>query len=77
MLSGQYLKLVVVANLIGWPAAWYIIRTWLESFAYRADLTFEPFIYGTLLTLVVAFLAVVYQTMFASQADPISELRQE
>lgn len=77
LLSGEYLKLVVMANLIAWPVAWYLSRQWLASFAYRIDLSVTPFLIGGLMTLVVAFGTIAWQALRASRTDPVIALRQE
>jgi putative ABC transport system permease protein len=77
LLSGEYLKLVVMANGVAWPIAWYLSDQWLGSFAYRIELGVLPFLAGAMMTLVVALGTVAYQAIRASRTDPVVALRQD
>lgn len=77
LLSKDYLKLVVIANLIAWPLAWYTGTKWLENFAYHIDLTIWPFILSGLSALLIAFLTVSWQAVRAATANPVESLRYE
>ena len=44
LLSRDFLKLVVIANLVAWPVAYFVVDTWLQGFAYRVDVGFTPFL---------------------------------
>lgn len=73
----QFSKPVIAANLIAWPMAWYFARTWLDSFAYRIDLTPIPFLAAGGLALFVAGAIVAGQAIRTSHANPIHALRYE
>jgi len=77
LLSREFLALVLIANVIAWPLAWYAMRRWLENFAYRIDLGIGVFILAGLLALVIAFLTVSWQTIRAAMANPVESLRYE
>lgn len=77
MLSGGFIKLVVLANLIAWPLAYWAMRDWLTNFAYRIDLSWEVFTLSGGLTLVIALLAVSYQAWKAARSNPVDALRYE
>ena len=73
----QFSKPVMVANIIAWPAAWYLNGEWLASFAYRIDLTIVPFVLSGGLALAVACLIVGLLAYKTAQANPIKALRTE
>lgn len=77
LLSTNFLKLVLLANLIAWPLAYYLTQHWLQEFAYRIPLTIWPFLLSTLLTLIIAQLTVSYQALKAAQTNPVDTLRHE
>ena len=77
LLSMEFAKLVLVANLIAWPVAYFAVGDWLQNFAYRVDLTWWVFALGGLLALVIALSTVAYQAIKAALANPIEALRYE
>ena len=77
MLSKEFTRCVLLANLIAWPAAYLAMREWLSDFAYRVDIGIFPFIQAAVLALVIALLTVGYQTVRAALANPASSLKYE
>ena len=77
LLSGEFAKLVLVANLLAWPVAYYVMNGWLQNFAYRIDPEPEIFIFCGALALGTAMLAVGVQSMKAALANPVEALRYE
>lgn len=77
LLSTEFTLLVVVANLIAWPVAWYLMRDWLQGFPYRTDIHLSRFVLGGLAALVIAWLTVSYQALKAALVDPAEALRYE
>ena len=77
MLSREFTFLVLSANVIGWPAAYFLAKKWLQNFAYRTPIRFEIFILGAMLSLAIAWLTVSYQTVKAARANPVDSLRYE
>lgn len=76
-LSRDFIKWVILANLFAWPLAFYISHTWLESFAYRIRFRWDIFIIAGGLSLGIAFLTVILQTLKAARANPGDSLRYE
>ena len=68
---------VFVALGIAAPLAWYAMNKWLQSFAYRIDLTIWPFLLAGLAALVIALLTISFQTVRAATANPVESLRYE
>jgi putative ABC transport system permease protein len=77
MLSKQFTKWVLLANIIAWPTAYYIMSRWLKSFAYRTEIDILVFILSGLLVLAIALLTVSFQSIRAASADPTKSLRYE
>jgi len=77
MLSKQFTKWVLLANVIAWPAAYYIMSRWLKNFAYRADINILIFVLSAFLVLAVALLTVSFQSIRAATANPAESLRYE
>ena len=77
MLTKDFTRWVIVANLIAWPVAWYAMNKWLQNFAYRIDLTIWPFIFSGILVLVVSAMTVSVQAIRAATANPIKALKYE
>jgi putative ABC transport system permease protein len=76
-LSREFLPLVVIANLLAWPASFFLMSSWLEEFAYRVSLGIVPFFLAGLSASLVAFLTVSYQSIKAARANPVESLKYE
>lgn len=77
LLSKEFTKWVLIANLIAWPVAYYSGRLWLQNFAYKVRLGLEVFLFSAALALMIALLSVSYQAFKAATANPIESLRYE
>ena len=77
MISGDFLKLVILANLIAWPVAYYGMNRWLQDFAYRTDVSPWAFAVTGAATLALAFLTLAVQAVRAALANPVEALRYE
>ena len=77
LLSAEFTAAIVLSNLIAWPVAYYLMKKWLDNFAYRIDLGIGIFALSALLALGVALLTVGWQSLKAASADPVKSLRYE
>ncbi|MDQ4087573.1 MAG: ABC transporter permease [Pseudomonadota bacterium] len=77
LLAWQFSKPVIIANLIAWPVAWWVMRDWLNSFDARIDLGPTPFVVGGLLALAIAIGTVSGHALRVSRTNPINALRYE
>jgi len=77
LLSKDFLKWIVLANLIAWPVAYFAINKWLQNFALRIDLRVWMFAVSGFATLVIALFTLSYQTIKAATANPVDSLRYE
>ncbi|QMU31215.1 ABC transporter permease [Adhaeribacter radiodurans] len=77
LISRDFLKLVVLANLLAWPVAWWGMHRWLQDFEYRITLTWPIFAAAALLAILIALLTISVQAIKASLANPVHSLRNE
>ncbi len=77
MLSSQFLKWVLLANLVAWPLVYLALQNWLQNFAYRVDLQPLYFLLATAIAIVVALGTVFYQAFTAARTNPVESLRYE
>jgi len=77
LLSRDFLKLVLLANAIAWPIAWYAVNGWLQNFAYRIDLGWSVFLLSALLALGIALVTVSAQAIKAAYTNPAEALHYE
>ncbi len=77
LLSKEFVVLVLMANALAVPAAWYMAEKWLESFAYRISIDPLVFLMAVLVALVSTLVTIGYQTLRAASADPVNSLRHE
>lgn len=77
MLSAEFLKLVLIAALIAFPVAWWIMNIWLQQFAYRVTINWWIFAVAGLTALVVMLAAVGFQSVKAAIVSPVKSLRSE
>jgi putative ABC transport system permease protein len=77
ILNKSFMKWVLLANLIAWPAAWFVMNRWLQNFAYRINLSWWMFVLAAVLALVIALLTVSLQTVKAALKNPVDSLRYE
>ena len=77
LLSREFIFLVLLANLIAWPIAYYLMRDWLSGFAYQTDLNVLPFVASAIMALIIAFGTVSMQAIRAARSNPIDALKYE
>ena len=77
MLNKKFLIWVVLAFIVATPIAWYAMRKWLESFAYKTDLSWWIFALAGIAAMLVALLTVSIQSYRAASRNPVDSLRYE
>jgi putative ABC transport system permease protein len=77
LLSIDFTKWVLLANLIAWPLIWWAMKKWLESFAYRIDIAYWTFVAAGTLAFVIALATVSFHAIRASRQNPGLSLRYE
>jgi putative ABC transport system permease protein len=74
LVSIDFMILVIVSNIIAWPVAYFFMKKWLISFAYRIDISIWTFIYSGILAFLIALLTVGFQAVKAAVANPVMSL---
>ncbi len=77
LLTREYLLLVVLANLLAWPVAYFVMNRWLQDFAYRVEIGVVTFLIAGLVSVLIAMLTVSHQALKAAVANPVEALRYE
>jgi putative ABC transport system permease protein len=77
LFTRSYARWVLVGNIFAWPAAYFLVNRWLQDFAFRTPVGLGPFILAGLMTLTVALISVIFQTVKAALANPVQSLRYE
>jgi hypothetical protein len=77
MLSSEFAWLVLAANIIAWPLAYYVLRAWLVNFVYRTEVSPWMFVLSAVLALGLTLMTVCTQAFRTACADPVKVLRYE
>lgn len=77
LLARDFMKLILLANVIACPIAYYMMNGWLQDFAFRIDWSYRFFLLGGALIFVISVLTMSYQTIRAARANPVEALRTE
>lgn len=77
MLSWDFLKWILLAILIASPIAWFIMKSWLETFAYHVSMGIDVFVIAAMVSIVIALITVTWQSVKAASANPVKSLRYE
>ena len=77
LLSREFLKLVLLANILAWPLAYWGTQSWLQNYSFRIPVSGWLFVVPALLVLATAFLTISFQAIKAAVANPVNALRRE
>jgi putative ABC transport system permease protein len=77
LLSKDFTRLVLISFVIAAPIAWYMMKQWLQNFAYQINIGVSVFIVSGLVVLAIAWLTVSYQSIKAALMNPVKSLRSE
>jgi putative ABC transport system permease protein len=77
LLSGNFLKLVLLAVVVGSPLGWWATHKWLQDFAYRTSVSWGIFAFAASAILLLAFLTISIQAFRAAMANPARSLKVE
>ena len=77
LISKDFAKWVLIANIIAWPIAYYVMHRWLNSYAYHTTLELTVFILSGILALGMALITVSYQAFRAASTNPANALKYE
>jgi len=77
LLCKDFLILVVIAAVVAFPIAWWMMSNWLEDFAYKISIGWQVFAFAGLLALLIALITVSFQSLKAAVINPVRSLRTE
>lgn len=77
LLTMDFLILVILANVIAWPVAWYFLNQWLNGFAFHIELGLWVFAFSGIIALVIALVPVGIESIKAATVNPVKYLRNE
>ncbi len=77
LLSKEILILVLIANVIAWPIAWYAMREWLSGFAYHVEMSVFTYLLAAVLALVITLITISSQTVKTALTNPATILRND
>ena len=77
LLSKEIVILILLANLLAWPLAWFFMNKWLDSFAYHIDMDIAIYLVSAIAAVLLALITVSTQTIRAAMTNPSNTLRYE
>jgi putative ABC transport system permease protein len=77
LLSREFVKLVLLSNLLAWPLAYFAMNQWLHNYAYRIEIDLWTFVAAGGLALLIALMTVGTQAIKAALVNPVESLRYE
>ena len=77
LFAKDFIKWIIIANLIAWPAAYYFMNKWLQTFAYKIELSWWLFAVSAGIALLIALITISIQAIKAATANPVKSLRYE
>jgi putative ABC transport system permease protein len=77
LLTGNFIKLVLISFVVAIPVAWYMMDKWLQDYKYKTEITWDVFVIAGMAALLIALLTVSYQSVSAALANPVKSLRTE
>ncbi len=77
LLSKNFLFLILLANMIALPLAWWAMQNWLQSFTYHTDITVSLWLTALLISLAIGVVSLIYQVFKSAMENPIKALRRE
>jgi putative ABC transport system permease protein len=77
LLSFDFLKLVIISAFIAFPAAWWAMNSWLQSYTYRISISWTVFVLSGILAVAIAIITISYQSIKAAISNPVKSLRSE
>jgi len=77
LLSNEFIILIIIANLIAWPLAWFFTHNWLQNFYQRIEINWLLFIAATIITMFLSLVITSYRAIRTSSRNPADTLRYE
>jgi putative ABC transport system permease protein len=77
LLSWNFARWVLLANIIAWPVAYIGMTNWLQNFSYRTEVDYWIFILAAMVTIFIALTTIIYHAIKTAVANPVQSLRYE
>jgi len=77
LLTKEFTKWVILANLIAWPIAYFVMKKWLQNFAYHINIGIWTFLLSAALALIIALITTSFQAVKTAVSNPVDSLRYE
>lgn len=77
LLAKDYVKLILVAMVLSFPLSYYLMREWLNGFAYQTQIGVEIFVFGGMVISLIAFVTVSFRSFQAANGNPVNALRED
>ncbi len=77
LLSKEFIKWIIIANIVAWPLAWFMMNKWLQHFAYRVNIGGVVFILAAIVTMLISIFTFIFQTVKTACSAPVDSLRYE
>ncbi len=77
LLSIEFIKWIILANIVAWPLAWFMMNKWLQNFAYRTNIGWIVFLLAAFVAMAIAVFTFIFQTVRTASAKPVDSLRYE
>ena len=77
ILCKEFVILVILANIIAWPIAYYFMSGWIEDFTYRTDIGVLVFILSAFIAIGIAIITVSFQAFKAANTNPVDSLKHD
>jgi ABC-type antimicrobial peptide transport system permease subunit len=77
LLCREFFLLVLLANVIIWPVAYWVLGNWLKNYAYRIPLSPLPFVFALGAAMIITILTVSFQAVRSAVANPANALKYE
>ena len=77
LVSKEFLKLVIIANIIAWPLAWWAMNKWLQDFAYHITISWWIFVLAGIAAVILTIITVSFQAIKAALMNPVRSLKAE
>ncbi len=75
LLFNEFIRLILVANLIAWPFAYFVTTRWLQNFSQKTDVSWTLYLFAGLVTLIIALIITTYRAVITSSRNPADTIR--
>jgi len=77
LLTGNFLKLILISLLVAIPTGWWLMNKWLQDFNYRIHIDWSIFLFAAVIMMAIALFTVSFQALRAALTNPMKNLRSE